>query len=90
MIAKDNYKIIVYKKEFFTIATKNRVSKKVYFRHIKTYHNIHKSILSKEYIKVWAQYQNTCYHITSILENEQDTIIDSYNKKVEKYLQLIS
>lgn len=79
------YKIIVYKKAFVNVETKRGLKKVVYFNKVATYHNIHKATLSKEYLKTWEKWKDTCYHISEILETESDTIIDLYNAKAKKY-----
>ncbi len=79
------YKIIVYKKMFANVETKRGLKTVVYFSKIATYHNIHKATLSKEYLKTWEKWQDTCFHISTILETQSDNIIDTYNMKAKKY-----
>lgn len=79
------YKIIVYKKMFANVETKRGLKKIVYFNKIATYHNIHKATLSKQYLTTWEKWKDTCFHISTILENESDNIIENYNMKAKKY-----
>lgn len=78
------YKIIVYEKKFLPVETKKGVKNMVYFKHLTTYHNIPKAILTKKYLETWSNWQDTKYHITQIRESDTDTIINNYNKKVKK------
>lgn len=80
------YKIIVYEKKFLKVKTTRGTKSIVYFDTKTTYHNIPKATLSKKYIETWARWQDTKYHITSILETQNDTIIDTYNEKAKKYI----
>ena len=83
------YKIIVYKKNYTKIETKKGLRKVVYFQKVATYHGIHKTTLTKKYLQVWEKWKDTCYHISEILETEQDTIIENYNTKAKKYGVLV-
>ena len=84
------YKIIVYEKIFFNVEYGKKTLKKVYFKKIAIYHNIHKVILTKKCLEVFAKYNDTKYHITEIPENEKDIIINNYNEKVKKYWQFVA
>lgn len=84
------YKIIVYEKKFTKLATKKGYKDIVYFDKKTTYHNIPKATLTKNYLETWAKWCDTKYHISSILETQQDDLIINHNKKVEKYKELFS
>lgn len=83
------YKIIVYEKVFFNIEYGKKTLKKVYFKKIATYNNIHKSILTKKSLEIFYKWSDTKYHITQVLQDEKDIIIENYNQKVKKYWQLV-
>ena len=84
------YKIIVYEKIFFNVEYGKKMVKKVYFKRITTYNNIHESILTKKSLEVFYRWNDTKYHIIEIKQNEDRNIIDIYNEKVKKYWQLIA
>lgn len=84
------YKIIVYEKKFYNMETKKGFKKVVYFNKLATYHDIPKATLSKKYIETWARWQDTKYHITTILEGTTDDLILKHNEKAKKYNALIA
>ena len=84
------YKIIVYEKKFLNVETAKGFKKVIYFNKLATYHDIPKATLSKKYIETWAKWCDTRYHITTILETEQDDLILKYNEKARKYNTLIA
>lgn len=83
------YKIIVYKQHYKTITTKKSCKTVVYFQKIKTVHNIHKAILSKEYLKMWSQFKDWDYTINTLLETERDDLIEKNNTKTRQYFNKI-
>lgn len=83
------YKIIVYKKHYKTIATKKSYKQYVYFEKVKTYHNIHKATLSKKAIEIFRVYNDWQFHVSEVLENERDTIIESNNSKTKQYFDMV-
>ena len=84
------YKIIVYEKKFYNTETAKGFKKVVYFSKLATYHDIPKATLSKKYIETWAKWCDTKYHITTILETEEDDLIIKHNEKAKKYNELIA
>lgn len=84
------YKIIVYEKKFLNVETKKGFKKVVYFSKLATYHDIPKATLSKNYIETWSKWQDTKYHITTILEGATDDLILKHNEKARKYNTLLA